>query len=462
MIETNQIVVIQSTTGSGKSTQIPQYILEDSTEKKRPCRIIVAEPRRICATNLAARVSSERGDVIGSTVGYQVRLESKIAPTSNLVFMTHGVILRMLMTGQPENFFKSITALIIDEVHERNLYSDFLLLCVRQYIHLNSNLRVIIMSATIQSEVFSDYFSGCPVLQLEGQSFHVEENYLEDILKIVKFSNYKINSLKETFGKDPQSIEKPKSQERIDDFKQETRDFMNETLEKISQSANCSLDFHRIFYLISAEKAPVNFRHDRTNKTALMFAVQYQMESHVLKLLHLKADPTMTVLENDLEISAIDIAKQTQNEKVLGMLTRSMQLLNGPISSSKEEETVESSAFDRELLDLYYDTLVQPGVHRGVFLEDVVDLKLIARLVSHLHFKPDTGGILVFLPGHDDIIQLANLLYNALDMNYEIFILHSQLQTMDQAKVFETLPEGIRKIVLATNIAESSITGKLK
>lgn len=85
MINNNQVVVIESSTGSGKSTQIPQYLLEEASERNQKCRILVAEPKRICATSLAERVSFERGEQVGGTVGFQIRLESKVAPTSNLV-----------------------------------------------------------------------------------------------------------------------------------------------------------------------------------------------------------------------------------------------------------------------------------------------------------------------------------------------------------------------------------------
>lgn len=112
-IANNQIVLIQSSTGSGKSTQIPQYIMEEATEFNKYCRIICAQPRRLSAVSVAERVAYERDEEIGKTVGYQIRLESKVSPNSNLIYCTNGVLLRCLMSGDPAEFFNKATHLVI-------------------------------------------------------------------------------------------------------------------------------------------------------------------------------------------------------------------------------------------------------------------------------------------------------------------------------------------------------------
>lgn len=456
LVNSNQVVIIESSTGSGKSTQVPQFILEQATSRNKPCRVIVAEPKRICATTLATRVSFERGEMIGGTVGYQIRLEAKVSPNSNLIYVTNGVILRMLMSGRPEEFFHDITALIIDEVHERDAFSDFLLLCIREYLSLNPNLKLIIMSATVQTEIFSQYFGGCPVLKLEGRAFPVQEHYLEDILKLLKVNNPKIEELNKNFAVNPEMFQNTKKalDENLDD---DTKDEVNDILGRMSYSNDLDREFYHFFYMVQAEQVPVDFQHNRNKKTALMFAVEYELEEKVSKLLDLKADPILKLKIDGNEITPLEKAEEMKNEVILGILKNHLEMKNTPNQPKSNE--IESSPFDRQLLDLYYDTLIHPGVNRGVFLEDIIDLNLIVNLVQHLHFNTaKENGILIFLPGHDEIFQLANLLCNVLDINYNIFILHSQMNISDQTSVFDTMPEGIRKIIIATNIAESSIT----
>ena len=457
LIDSNQVLIVESATGSGKSTQIPQFILEECSRNKRQCRIIVAEPKRICATTLAERVSFERGEDIGSTVGYQIRLQSKVSPTSNLIYVTNGVILRMLMSGHPEEFFQGITTLVIDEVHERDKFSDFLLLCTREYLHLNPHLRVVIMSATIDSRIFQEYFGGCPVIKLEGQAHEVEEFFLEDLLKLLKFSNGRVEDLRQKHEKNPQALEKPvRSYGDGRNIDVDMKEAANEILDKIARTPDCSNDFCSFFYAVQADNIPVNFRHAGTNKTALMFAVEYGFVSHVEKLLNLKADPMMTMMLEGREINCLELTMMRNNPQIIKTLVNYLELMNGPKVGT---EMLETSTYDRMLLDIYYDTLVQPGVNRGNFLEDIIDLQLIVRLIRNLHFNTDRSfGILVFLPGHDEIVHLANLISNALDINFNIFILHSQMQTHDQISVFDKMPPGVRKIILATNLAESSIT----
>lgn len=116
LIQTNNVIVVSGETGSGKTTQVPQYIMEYCNEMNRPCRIICTQPRRLSAISVAERVSAERGEQVGHTVGYQIRLESKTSPISNLIYCTNGVLLRCLMGEKAEDVFKDITHVIVDEV----------------------------------------------------------------------------------------------------------------------------------------------------------------------------------------------------------------------------------------------------------------------------------------------------------------------------------------------------------
>lgn len=108
--------------------------MEEATSKGKECRILCAQPRRISAISVAERVAHERNESVGTTVGYQIRLESRLSPNSNLIYCTNGVILRCLMSGTPKDLFCSITHIIIDEVHERDKFTDFLLISIKQVI----------------------------------------------------------------------------------------------------------------------------------------------------------------------------------------------------------------------------------------------------------------------------------------------------------------------------------------
>ncbi|XP_017056138.1 3'-5' RNA helicase YTHDC2 [Drosophila ficusphila] len=176
-----QVLIIKGATGSGKSTQLPQYILEWATEHRTPVRVIVSQPRRIAAMSVSERISEERGEALGSTVGYQIRMNSKCSSHTVLVLTTSGCLLRAL-TMDGEAFFKSTTHFIIDEVHERDLDTDFLLLATKMALQKNPHLRLVLMSATMNLEALSEYFGKATVMDVEGRTFDVKTFQLEHIL----------------------------------------------------------------------------------------------------------------------------------------------------------------------------------------------------------------------------------------------------------------------------------------
>ncbi|XP_077997158.1 ATP-dependent RNA helicase TDRD9-like [Glandiceps talaboti] len=189
-IESNQVTVIQGSTGSGKTTQVPQYILDHYVKENRYCNIVVTQPRRIAAISIAKRVSDERGWQLGSLVGYQVAMDRCTSDDTRLTFLTTGVLLQKLINTKNMNQF---THVILDEVHERDQDSDFCLLVVRKLLRSTSrHVKVVLMSATIDSDLFSQYFSlpvrgeleSAPVVNVEGKAYDVTEFYLEDICKM--------------------------------------------------------------------------------------------------------------------------------------------------------------------------------------------------------------------------------------------------------------------------------------
>ncbi|XP_060781117.1 ATP-dependent RNA helicase TDRD9 isoform X2 [Neoarius graeffei] len=193
LIESNSVVIIRGATGSGKTTQLPQFILDYYTEKGAPCSMVVTQPRKIGASSIARWVAKQRKCTLGSLVGYQVGLEKMATEHTRLIYMTTGVLLQKLVAAKSLTEF---THIFIDEVHERTEELDFLLLVVRKLLHSNSRfVKVILMSATINCAEFAEYF-GTPirnrinpayVFEVEGAPYMVEEFYLDDLKTILPF-----------------------------------------------------------------------------------------------------------------------------------------------------------------------------------------------------------------------------------------------------------------------------------
>ncbi|XP_036385727.1 ATP-dependent RNA helicase DHX29 [Megalops cyprinoides] len=187
-VRRHRVVVVAGETGSGKSTQIPQFILDDllgGGPKAGPCNIVVTQPRRISAMSLAGRVSQELGCEDGpgaktSLCGYQIRMETRAGDWTRLLYCTTGVLLRKL---QQDPLLSSLTHIIVDEVHERSVQSDFLLTILRDIVQKRSDLHLVLMSATVDCDKFASYFNRCPVVTIPGRTFPVEVFHLEDIIE---------------------------------------------------------------------------------------------------------------------------------------------------------------------------------------------------------------------------------------------------------------------------------------
>ncbi|RMB98688.1 hypothetical protein DUI87_24906 [Hirundo rustica rustica] len=193
LIQNNSVVIVEGATGSGKSTQIPQYILDYCMNKSLPCNIAVTQPRKISASSLARWISKERSWTLGRFVGYQLSLENVSTKETRLLYMTTGVLLQKIVSAKSLTQF---THIFIDEVHERTEEIDFLLLVTRKLLCTNSqSVKIILMSASINSKELADYFalpvhSGLNpvcVFEVEGRPFAVEEYYLDDLKDIFDF-----------------------------------------------------------------------------------------------------------------------------------------------------------------------------------------------------------------------------------------------------------------------------------
>lgn len=181
-LDSNQVVVVAGETGSGKTTQCPNFILEAASAEGRggEVSIVCTQPRRIAAVGVATRVADERGESVGGHVGYAVRLDARATRYTRLLFCTTGVLLNRL-NASPD--LEGVTHIVLDEVHERSLHTDFLLTILRELLHRRRDLKLVLMSATMQQSIFSDYFAGLvqdgkvPVINVSGRTYPVTVRY---------------------------------------------------------------------------------------------------------------------------------------------------------------------------------------------------------------------------------------------------------------------------------------------
>ena len=335
-IENNQIVIVCGETGCGKSTQVPAFILEHELSSGRSCKVYCTEPRRISAISLARRVSEELGErksdvgTSRSLVGYAIRLESHITMETRLVYATTGIVMRMLERG---NDLEDITHLVLDEVHERTIDSDFLLIVLRKLMVRRPALKVILMSATVNAEQFSRYLAGAPIMNVPGRTYPVETRYLEDAMEATNYGN--------------------------------------------------------------------------ESDSSKVYPQQYDDEDN----------------DDSIERSGkSDLATNLQGY------------------SKKTRSTL--SQFDEYRID--YELII----------------RLLEAIATKEAYRDYSKAVLVFLPGIAEIRRLNDTLagHPTFSNGWYVYPLHSTIATEDQERAFLVPPTGIRKIVLATNIAETGIT----
>lgn len=192
-VKQNRVTIISGETGCGKTTQVPQFLVDDPEIVPKGKYIIVTQPRKIAAITNAERVCVERGlNYVGKEVGYQIRFHNKTTDYTRLIFVTTAVVLRRLFE---DPLLKRCAVLVVDEVHERDIHSEFLLTVIKEKIRTGEmkHLRLVLMTATFANETFVPYFKdvrqerGDPnpesVLSFEGRCFPIKEYYLEDALK---------------------------------------------------------------------------------------------------------------------------------------------------------------------------------------------------------------------------------------------------------------------------------------
>lgn len=369
LISQNPYSIIVGATGSGKTTQVPQILLEDATINGTggACNIICTQPRRIAATSVARRVAEERAELLQESVGYHVRFEPKPPRIGGSIkYCTTGILLQQLQHF-PNEILDRTSHIVIDEVHERDILIDFLLIFMKKALaqrlaEQKPIPKIVLMSATMDTDLFASYFSThidgeehrCPSLSVPGRAFPVKERYLDNILRELR-ATYNSTQL-QLLSTDPQ-----------------TRNYLA-----------ADQDFTR-------------------------------------------SNPSPASGEQSEIVQPEDFVIDWKKERKV--------TAEGEVVVSTEKE----------------DGLVPHG--------------LLAITIAHIANASTDGAILVFLPGLDEIVEVEKVLQRnrplGIDFGdrskYEVYKLHSSLPA-GQKEVFGGVPQGCRKIILATNIAETSIT----
>ncbi|KAH3859109.1 hypothetical protein DPMN_101756 [Dreissena polymorpha] len=364
VVNSNQVVVISGMTGCGKTTQVPQFIMDQylGLDDLHLCHILCTQPRRISAIAVAERVAEERADNLGRLVGYQIRMEKMQSSFTRLLFCTTGIVLRRL---EGDTTLDGITHLIIDEVHERSEESDFLLMYLRDMLPRRPDLKVILMSATLNAQLFSQYFGGCAILDIPGRTFPVDQYFLEDAVEFTRF-----------VMEDSSPYARPLKH-------------MNAVQKGVAQEEERSYE---------PGDGPAHRASDRV-----------QDQNLSVKQLYLRYP---------------DYHKSTV--KSIAMM--------------------DHTKINFDLILELLGWIVQ-GDHSVV--EDEF---------------PSEGAILVFMPGYAEIQTLYDMLLSSPVFGtrnrhrFKIIPLHSTLSSEEQHAVFSKPPRDVTKIVIATNIAETSIT----
>lgn len=172
LVKDLQVVVLQGDTGSGKTTQVPQFLLESGLADGK-C-IACTQPRRVAAMSVAARVAQEADVQLGEEVGYTIRFEDKSSQQTQLKYLTDGMLLRESMI---DPLLKKYGIIILDEAHERTLATDILFGLLKDILTKRKDLRIVVMSATLNAERFQKYFTGAPLLDIPGRMYPVEILY---------------------------------------------------------------------------------------------------------------------------------------------------------------------------------------------------------------------------------------------------------------------------------------------
>lgn len=177
MYQKSQILVLVGETGSGKTTQIPQFVLFDDLPQSQRKLVACTQPRRVAAMSVAQRVANEMDVTLGDEVGYSIRFEDVTGEKTILKYMTDGMLLREAMN---DHTLQRYSTIILDEAHERTLATDILMGLLKEVALRRPDLKIVIMSATLDAQKFQTYFNDAPLLAVPGRTHPVEIFYTQE------------------------------------------------------------------------------------------------------------------------------------------------------------------------------------------------------------------------------------------------------------------------------------------
>ena len=186
-VEDHQVVIVSGKTGCGKTTQIPKMIYNFNQAIRKPVSILVTQPRRVAALNISKRLSYELDCKVGELVGYHIGMEPVYNSQMTKIFIkTTGIFLEELIHNAEQMTY---THIILDEVHERDINIDLVLIMIKDLLKKRQNIKLILMSATIKTESFANYFADVtkdkkhpPIIEIKENLFKINEIYLDQII----------------------------------------------------------------------------------------------------------------------------------------------------------------------------------------------------------------------------------------------------------------------------------------
>ncbi|XP_065188763.1 3'-5' RNA helicase YTHDC2-like isoform X2 [Sycon ciliatum] len=481
LIAKHQVILIAGGTGCGKTTQVPQFLLDAATRHNQAVQVVCTQPRRLSAIGVAERVAAERGEQVGGSIGYMIRLENRMSKSTTLTFCTNGILLRALMSDT--GGMDTLTHVIVDEIHERDRFSDFLLISLRTILKERPNLRLILMSATMNTELFVQYFNNCPIVGVEGRTYPVQAVFLADVLYHTGHHNPGMAALLSSNQSDGGALQEhddrlqravsalAASTAEIGTTASSPQPLQSETEDEQSerQLALEKEDGEGVeMAAAAASKLTVEDRnhgdeeenddYDEDDEDVIIIDSDVELES---------ADEDNVGDENDATAGpAVDDIVTAQSE------VADVGTVEADATAVAAETTVTvADGFQGDLSAT--DAHVDAGIgaeelqererllmaYQESFNDDRVDVGLIVTLLQKVIVEGADGAILVFLPGYEEIMAVEDHIQAGPHKHrVHIIKLHSMLQPAEQRKVFQGTPRGKRKLVLSTNIAETSLT----
>jgi len=454
---------ISSYSTKGKSTQCPQFLLDANPA----CNIVVTQPRRISAISIAERVAEEQVQEggAGGLIGYQVRLDSAVTADTQLVFVTPGILLRKMQSSPQLNEY---THVLIDEIHERDKYQEFLLIVLRDLLPLRPDLRVVLMSATLQTVKLVDFFTSYGVepaiIEMKGRMFPVQEYFLEQVLEMTGYIDASTGydggaklekELAKLTGRDQQE---------------------NQTTDISIQCVLCgksgfadAVDLGAHIALCDGMLVGDDGDEVLSGADAMLLDQQLSADNEASQFEDYDVDGTYGLEDYEAYGKLQKAPKYEMNESSIAKSSSSPKAdstgTNGGATVDESETTKWDGVSPFDLLppgadgptDAEDELLTK---YQAMHDDETIDHFLLLEVVQYIvKSSYGDGGILVFLPGWQEISEFSLMLEGTSPFRdrskFLVLPLHSGIPSRDQRRVLQRPPRGVRKIVLSTNIAET-------